>query len=317
MGKGDQELGQAFQENWFAMRLSLIVGLLMLGGKGAAYLLTDSAAILSDAIESVIHVIAVAFAAFSLWLSRKPVNRQFTYGYERVSFFSAGFEGALIILAAFAIIVAAVQKWLSGTALMNLSVGTGIVLAAGLLNAGLGWYILRTGKRTKSIILEANGRHVLTDSWTSLGVVGGLGLVRITGWGVLDSVFAIAVAVNIIWSGGKLILASVGGLMDYADPEVGKTLRERLDTFCEELGIQYHGVRFRSTGYRLQVEVHLLFPFDVPLGVAHSIATRLEEEIPLALGQPAEVVTHLESLEDHGKVHAGRHYTGRPAPPDK
>jgi len=155
----------------FAMRISLAFGVLMLVGKMVAYLMTGSAAILSDAAESVIHVVAVAFAAFSLRLSTKPAAPQFLYGYERITFFSAGFEGAMIVLAAIFILYAAVEKWMAGLQLENLGAGTLVVLAAGVLNAGLGWYLVRMGRRSRSLILEANGKHVLTDSWMSFGVV--------------------------------------------------------------------------------------------------------------------------------------------------
>ena len=149
------------------MYLSLIVGVLMLLGKLTAYFLTHSAAILADAAESVVHVVAVAFAAFSLRLITKPAAPQFLYGYERITFFSAGFEGAMIILAAAAILTAAIQKWIAGLRLENLGIGTLLVLAAGILNAGLGYYLLRVGRRTRSLNLEADNKHVLTDSWTS------------------------------------------------------------------------------------------------------------------------------------------------------
>jgi len=297
----------------FAMRLSLVFGVIMLVGKSAAYLLTGSAAILSDAAESVIHVIAVSFAAFSLWLSSRPANHKFLYGYERITFFSAGFEGAMIVLAAIAIIYAAIHKWLAGLQLQNLGLGTLFVLAAALINAALGWYLVRTGRRTHSLILEANGKHVLTDSWTSFGVVGGLCLVLVTGWKPFDPLFAIAVALNIVWSGGHLIWRSATGLLDYSDPEVGRKLRQRLDELCHELGVQYHGVRFRTTGNRVLVEVHLLFPHGTPVGEAHRVATRIEEGLPEGFDFPAEVITHLESLEDHESVHREEHYTGRPS----
>ena len=301
---------RSVSETRFAMRLSLVFGVLMFLGKGGAYLVTGSAAIFSDAAESVVHVIAVAFAAFSLWLSVRPATRSFLYGYERVSFFSAGFEGAMIGVAAVTIIVAAIRKWLAGLPLQNLGAGTLVVLTAALVNALLGLYLVHVGKKHNSIILEANGKHVLTDSWTSFGVVAGLCLVLLTGWKPFDPLFAIAVALNILWSGAKLLGRSVGGLMDYTDPGVGQTLQERLDRLCRELGVQYHGVRFRSTGYKIQVELHVLFPFNTPLGEAHRLATAVEERLPSELGLPAEVITHLEALEDHQAVHRATHYTG-------
>ena len=296
----------------FAMRLSLGFGALMLFGKTSAYFLTGSAAILSDAAESVIHVVAVGFASFSLWLSTRPANHRFLYGYERITFFSAGFEGAMIILAAIAIIAAAIQKWRAGLPLQHLGTGTLFILAAAVINAALGWYLIHTGRRSNSLILEANGKHVLTDSWTSFGVVGGLCLVLWTGWKPFDPIFAIAVALNILWSGGHLLWRSARGLLDYSDPAVGHHLREKLDALCAELSLQYHGVRFRTTGYRLFVEIHLLFPHHVSVGEAHRLATLLEERLPERLGAPAEVITHLESLEDHSRIHREEHYTGKP-----
>ncbi len=304
---------RAIQDNRLAMRLSLLVGVAMLLGKGLAYFSTGSAAILSDAAESVIHLFAVIFAAFSLWLSSKPANPRFTFGYERISFFSAGFEGALIILAATLIIFEGIKKLETGIELQHLGFGTAIVAAAAAINAALGLYLVRTGRRTGSLILEANGQHVLTDSWTSFGVVVGLGLVILTGWQVLDPICAIIVALNIVWSGSRLIFRSVGGLMDYADPRTAELIGEALNKLCGELQVRYHGLRFRNTGFRLFIELHLLFPADVPLGTAHRLATELEERLPAVLGRTAEVVTHLESLEDHARVHHAQHYTGRPS----
>jgi len=303
---------KARKENSFAIRLSLIFGLLMLAGKCGAYLATGSAAIFSDAAESVVHIVAVGFAAFSLWLSAKPASKQFAYGYERISFFSAGFEGALIILAALAILITAVEKLRSGAEIENLGLGTGVIAVAGVTNAALGWFLVSRGRKNNSLILEANGKHVLTDSWTSFGVLGGLSLVLLTGWNLLDPIFAIAVALHILWSGSRLVWQSIGGLMDYADPAIGRRLRKRLDELSGQFGVSYHGVRFRHTGYRLQIELHLLFPFETPLGEAHKIATKIERHLQETLEQPADVVTHLESLEDHGKIHESRHQSKLP-----
>lgn len=294
------------------MALSVGFGILMFTGKAAAYFLTGSAAILSDAAESVVHVAAVSFAAFSLRLSAKPPDRRFSFGYERITFFSAGFEGALIVLAAITILFTAVSKWLADLPLERLGTGTLIILLASVINGGLGAYLIRTGRRNRSLILEANGRHVLTDCGTSLGVVGGLGLVLLTGWRPFDPLCAIAVALNILWSGGRLVWRSASGLMDYSDPPTGLRIRRRLDALCSRHGVEYHGVRFRNAGYRVIIHVHLLFPRDSSLGNAHRIATAIEEELAGSLDFPAEVVTHLESLEDHAQVHRSQHYTGLP-----
>ncbi len=296
----------------FAMRVSLAFGFAMLAGKLTAYFMTHSAAIFSDAAESVIHVIAVGFASFSLRLSARPASHHFLYGYERITFFSAGFEGALIVVAAIAIIFQAVREWISGIEIERLGAGAALILAAAILNAGLGYYLIRTGRRTHSLILEADGKHVLTDSWTSFGVVGGLCLVLLTHWKPFDPLVAIAVAINILWSGGRLVWSSAVGLLDYSDPEAGRKIRTRLDSICTDLNVQYHGVRFRTTGYRQIIEVHLLFPRLTAVCDAHALATTVEERLSSELGMPAEVVTHLEALEDHAEVHHHAHYTGKP-----
>ncbi len=293
----------AIRQGRFAISLSLAFGLMLLVGKAAAYWMTGSAAILSDVSESVIHLVAIAFAAFSIWLSTRPADHRFLYGYERVVFFSTGFEGAVIIVAAIYIIVAAIQKWLAGLRLERLGAATLIIAAIALVNAGLGWYLVKTGRRTGSLILEANGKHILADSWTSFGVVAGLVLVLVTGWLPFDPLVAIAVAVNILWTGGKLVWRSVGGLMDYSDPVTTAALRKQLDALTTELGLGYHNLRFRNTGYRLSIELHLLFPYDTPVGEAHRRATTLERRLTEILGVPASVVTHLEALEDHSRIH--------------
>ena len=296
-----------------AMAVSLAFGVIMLIAKVAAWLLTHSAAVFSDAAESVIHVIAVAFAALSLRLSVRPASVHFLYGLERIAFFSAGFEGALIVIAAIAILIESIREWMAGLSVQRPGFGLILILLAGIANALLGYYLIRIGRRTNSIILEADGKHVLADSITSFGVVVGLGLVLLTHWRPFDPLVAIVIAVNILWSGSRLVWKSAIGLLDYSDPAQGRRIREHLDALCADLNLQYHGVRFRTTGYRQIIEVHLLFPRATPISEAHALATLLEERLPLELGSPSEVITHLESLEDHELVHHHEHYTGRPA----
>jgi len=288
----------------FAMRLSLGVGFFMLASKIAAYWLTGSAAILSDAAESVVHIVAVSFAAYSLWLSLKPPDRSHLYGHDKISFFSAGFEGAMIVTAAFYIIYVSVQKWMTGLKLEHLGLGTGLIVLASLINGGLGFFLIAIGKKHRSLILEANGRHVLTDCWTSIGVVVGLLLAMFTGWLEFDPLVAILVALNILWSGGHLIRRSIGGLMDEVDPAVEAQLKKLLDTLTGQNGLQYHGLRHRSTGSTLWIEFHLLFPANTALASAHALATRIEEELEREWPGRAEVLTHLETLEDHEQIHS-------------
>ena len=297
----------------FAMRLSLGVGFFMFCSKLAAYWITGSAAILSDAAESVVHVIAVSFAAYSLWLSLKPPDRSHLYGHDKIAFFSAGFEGAMIVVAAIYIIYVSLQKWIAGLRLENLGVGTGLIALAAVINGALGFYLLSIGKKHGSLILEANGRHVLTDCWTSVGVIAGLVLAMVTGWLEFDPLVAILVALNILWSGGKLIRRSIGGLMDEVDPVVETRLKNLLDRLTAQAGLQYHGLRHRSTGSILWVEFHLLFPADTSLAAAHALATQVEEEVEREWLGRVEVLTHLESLDDHASVHGHSHFEQLPS----
>lgn len=290
------------------MRLSLLVGLAMFAGKSIAWWITGSTAILSDALESVVHVAAVGFAAYSLRLSARPADERYHYGYERIAFFSAGFEGAMIIIAALAILYTAIRKWLIGLELESLGTGVLVVAGAALLNGALGWHLIRTGRRTGSLILEANGRHVLTDCWTSIGVIVGLLLVLATGWKPFDPICAIVVALQILWSGGQLLVRSWRGLLDWADPALEQVIRRHLDELTWAEGAAWHGLRLRETGGRLLVEVHLLFPYETSVGAAHAAATRIEDLLAHAMRQPVEVVTHLEAHEDHAGVHRRPHH---------
>jgi cation diffusion facilitator family transporter len=295
----------------FAMRLSLAVGFFMLASKIAAYWMTGSAAIFSDAAESVVHVVAVSFAVYSLWLSFKPPDRTHLYGHDKISFFSAGFEGAMIVMAAVYIIYVAVQKWMAGLKLEHLGLGTGLIVLASLINGALGFFLIAMGKKHRSLILEANGRHVLTDCWTSIGVVIGLTMAMLTGWLEFDPLVAILVSLNILWSGGQLIRRSIGGLMDEVDP-VEARLKKAVDALTLQHGLQYHGLRHRSTGNTLWVEFHLLFPATTALASAHALATRIEEELEQQWPGRAEVLTHLETLEDHEQVHSHSHFERLP-----
>lgn len=286
-----------------AMRLSLAVGFFMLAVKSLAFGLTGSAAILSDAIESVVHVAAVAFAAWSLWLSQQPADRNHPYGHEKVSFFSAGMEGALIVVAACIIIFEAIAKWLGGLHFERLGLGAGLVALAGAINAALGLWLVWMGKRHKALILEANGRHVLTDSWTSLGVVAGLVGALLTGWLPLDPIVAILVALNILVSGYRLMRRSVAGLMDEGSPATEAAVVAALERAARPLGVTWHGLRHRESGRTTWVELHLLFPRGTPIETAHARATEIERAIAQSLTMPAEVITHLESAEDHAADH--------------
>ncbi len=287
----------------FAMRLSLGIGILMLLMKGYAYIITGSAAILSDAAESVVHVFAVSFAAYSLSLSMKPPDESHVYGHDRISFFSAGFEGAMIILAALFIIYESIHKWMYGLQIENIDTGTFFVTTATAVNGLLGFYLVRLGKKYHSLVLEANGKHVLTDSWTSLGVIVALVLTKITGWLPFDPILAIGVACNILWTGGNLMRHSIGGLMDETDKDVDERLKKILHSETEKYNIKFHDVRHRNAGAKLFVEFHLLFPNEITIVQAHERATMIEQSVHNSFPMPTEIITHLEPIEGHDEIH--------------
>ena len=292
----------------FAMRLSLVAGLFMFVLKVGAYLLTGSAAILSDAAESVVHVAAVAFAAYSLRLSYKPADESHLYGHAKIAFFSAGFEGAMIMLAAAFIIYESIHKWSTGLHLENLGFGTALTAAAAAaINGGLGAYLLLTGRRRNSLILEANGKHVLTDCWTSLAVLVGLGLVLLTHWLPFDPICGLLMAGNILFSGAGLVKSAWTGLMDTADPATQNQLNDILAREVARHGLTYHQLRHRNIGDAHWVDVHLVFPEGTSLADAHRIATAIEAAVEKSFGMRAYVATHLECAATHDEIHPEGH----------
>ena len=287
------------------MRLSLWTGFLMLGIKMGAYLLTGSAAILGDAAESVVHVGAVMFASFSLWLAEKPADENHRYGHSKIAFFSAGTEGALIVLAAVFIIYQSVKMWLSGAHPANVDQGVLLTAATIVINGVLGWYLISTGRRNGSLILVSNGKHVLTDSWTSLGAIAGLALVYFTGWPGWDPICGLIMAGNIIVSGYGLLQQSVSGLMDVASPELDSRLKEVLLSETKRHGITFHALRHRDSGKTHWVDVHLLFPDHISLKEAHRVATEIEKTVCSAMDRAVVITTHLECDGDHDAMHPG------------
>lgn len=288
-----------------AMRLSLAVGFVMLVLKMSAYLLTGSAAILGDAAESVVHVAAVIFAAYSLWLAAQPADENHRYGHSKVAFFSAGIEGALIVLAAVFILYESIRRWMEGLTVAHLSTGVLITFATVVINGGLGWHLIRTGRRHRSLILESNGRHVITDGWTSLGALAGLGLMHFTGWPAWDPICGILMAGNILVSGYDLIRQSVAGLMDHADPNLTRDLDEVLARETAARGVSFHALRHRNAGHVHYVDVHFLFPDDISLREAHRVSTEIERAVIQSTRQTVHLTTHLECAEDHDELHPG------------
>jgi cation diffusion facilitator family transporter len=209
----------------------------------------------------------------------------------------------MIVFAALYIIYEAVRRWLTGLALENLGAGTLFITLATATNGALGWYLVKQGKRHHSIVLEANGKHVLTDVWTSIGVIVALILTMVTGWTPFDPLIAMFVALNILWTGGRLIQRSIRGLMDESDPFADARLHGILQRETAKHGIQYHNLRHRNAGNKLLIEFHLVFNDDVLLSHAHELATIIEQEIYKALPVQSEVISHLEPAAGHDEVH--------------
>jgi cation diffusion facilitator family transporter len=277
-----------------AALISLGIGGGMLIMKMSAYFLTHSSAIFSDALESVVHIAATGMALYSVLLSARPADKSHPYGHGKIEFFSAGFEGAMIVLAAIAIIYQAASQIIVGPELKKLDIGIGFTVAASVINLVLGTYLIRTGRRTNSLTLVADGKHVLTDSYTSFGVVVGLGLVLSTGWDLLDPLIAIAVALNILVSGYKLLRISVGGLMDEAHPE---TLEKILSVILRDRTpewIDLHHLREWRSGDIYHVDFHLTVPFYWKVDEAHAFQKRVLDKIAAELGPGSQVLIHVD-----------------------
>lgn len=296
-----------------AMGASLLVAVVMLGGKSAAYALTGSAAILSDAAESVVHLFATGFAAFSLWYAETPPDEGHLYGHGKVAYFASGFEGGLILLTGVGILVSAGHALAVGASPHNLGTGLLIVAGLGALNGALGLALVRTGRRTNTLVLVSNGQHVLADMWTSLGVLVGVGLVWLTGLAWLDPLVAALVALHLLWTGVRLTRRSVEGLMEKADPGDTQALMDVLDE-ARRGGIvtNFHQLRHRRVGGTLWIEVHLLFPEHLRITEAHARSHRVEEHLHGAF--PADrvhVTAHLEPA-----AHRASHPAGHAEPDD-
>lgn len=274
--------------------LSLVVGVGMLLGKWGAYLITGSHAILSDALESVVHVAATAFALLSIRLSARPPDPKYPYGYGKITFFSAGFEGGLIALAALAILYEAIQGFIRGEPLRRLDVGLAIIFVASVVNLALGLWLIRKGKATRSLILEADGAHVLTDSYTSFGVVAGVALVLVTKLDWLDGVVAIAVGLNILWTGYRLVREAVTGLMDRADPAVLEKIVTALQENRQPGWIDLHQLRSWQSGDRTYVDFHLVVPEDWSVVQLHETNDRCRDLLRTALATPTDVIIHFD-----------------------
>lgn len=275
----------------------------MLALKWSAYLLTGSIAIFSDAMETIVHIAAVGFAWYSLRITYLPADEDHHFGHDKITFFSAGLEGALIILAAIIIIQTSIDKLITGVTLEQIGFGTALTATAAAINTMLGLYLVKTGKNNKSLIIEANGRHILTDAWTSAGAIAGLLLAYLTGSYWIDPLMALFFGANIIFEGGKLIRRSIQGLMDKTDPELFSSVQDILSIQCSLLGITYHRLRLRMSGNIVYIDFHLQFPDETTIESAHLQATQIEQSIQQQVAHPCDIVTHLESTSHHPPDH--------------
>lgn len=291
------------QEKNFAMRVSFFVALLILGLKFYAYHITGSTAILSDAAESVVHIFAVGFATFSMWYSQKPADENHLYGHDKISFFSAGFEGAMIIVAAAFIIYESLLKMADGFEIRSIGQGVVFIFLSLIINGILGFSLIKKGKKYKSFILDANGRHLLTDCWTSSSVVFALLLVKFTGIVWFDPCIALLTAITILWTGSKLVKKSIHGLMDQVEPALHKQILAKIQNTTQANGLTFHHLRHRFSGHKILIEFHLLFPSDITLQEAHEISSSIEASVKKELDFPVEIFTHLEPLENHDSTH--------------
>lgn len=290
------------------MVASFLVSFLMLAGKITAAYLTGSTAILSDAAESVIHLFATGFAGFSLWYAATPPDPDHPYGHGKISYFASAVEGTLILIAAAGIAWTAVHDLIAGAELQQLDIGLYLIGGLTIVNLVLGQYLIRTGRRTNSIVLVSNGQHVMTDMWTSLGVVVGVGLVWLTGIRWLDPAVGLLVAGNILWTASRLLRRSVHGLMDEADPEATRALLDELSSAVDEdLIAGVHQVRHRRSGDQVWIEYHLMFPGDMPIHEAHARSHEVEDRVDaLFPDEEVHVTAHLEPRR-HDEAHPDEH----------
>ena len=265
--------------------------------KAAAYFLTGSVGLLSDALESIVNLVGALMALAMLTVAARPADDEHDFGHSKAEYFSSGVEGTLILLAAASIIVAAIPRLIAPKPLEQVGLGLGVSVAASLINLFAARALLRAGKRYQSITLEADARHLMTDVWTSGGVLVGVGAVALTGWARLDPIVAILVAANIVWTGIGIVRKSVLGLMDTALPaEDQNKIQEALEPYVQR-GVQYHALRTRASAARQFISFHVLVPGPWTVERGHQLLEGMEADIRRAL-PAATVFTHLEPLND-------------------
>ena len=277
--------------------LSIAAALVTIALKATAYLITGSVGLLSDAVESLVNLVGGIMALAMLTIAARPADEDHAYGHGKAEYFSSGVEGGLILVAAVSIAIAAVQRLLTPKPLEAVGLGLLVSVAASIVNLVVALLILRAGRKHNSITLEANARHLLTDVWTSIGVIVGVGLVVLSNWNWLDPVVALLVAANIVHTGAGIVRRSISGLMDISlSAEDMAAVRKALQTY-EQSGVQFHALCSRQAGARKFVSTHVLVPGDWTVQHGHELLDKIEADIRRALPD-AVVFTHLESLDD-------------------
>jgi cation diffusion facilitator family transporter len=277
--------------------LSIAAALITIVMKAAAYFLTGSIGLLSDALESTVNLASAIVALIALRIITRPANDDFTFGFSKVEYFASGFEGGMILLAAISIILSALPRLLNPVPLEQVGLGLIISLAASLINLGVSLVLISAGKRHNSITLEADGRHLMTDVWTTAGVLVGISLVWLTGYERLDPIIALLVAVNILFTGYRLLVRSGRGLMDASIPaEELASVKALLDSY-QARGIRYHALRSRQAAARKFLVVHLLVPGNWTVRQGHQLAEQVEHDVRGAVPN-SNIVTHIEPVED-------------------
>jgi cation diffusion facilitator family transporter len=280
-----------------AVYLSVAVSVVLLIVKMLTFYLTRSSAVLSDALESIINVVASSFALLSIWLAAKPPDADHPYGHGKIEYFSAGFEGALIIGAAMGIFYSGITHLLHPRPLAHLGAGLILLCLAALVNLILGLYLIRTGNRTQSITLTADGKHLLTDVYTSGGVLIGLLLIYLTDWLWLDGAVACLVGVNILFTGGKLVWHSFARLMDASEPELLDRIAGVVAENIRSEWVDIHQLRAWRAGVMVHIDLHLVLPQNLSLENAHQQAKYLENLLINTFDGNAEVLVHTDPCD--------------------
>jgi cation diffusion facilitator family transporter len=281
----------------FYAGVSIAAALVTIALKTSAWKLTGSVGLLSDAAESLVNLVAALLAFWALTVASRPADEKHAFGYSKAEYFAGGAEGFLILAAAGAIVWAAVGRWREPRPITDAGIGIAVSAAASAINGFVAGTLLRAGRRLRSITLRADAQHLLTDVWTSAGVIAGIALVALTGWQRLDPLIALLVAANIVWTGGKLVRETGLGLLDHGIPESDRAeLLETLAPFQEQ-GIVFHAVRTRVAGRRRFISMHVLVPGAWSVQRGHDLCERIEAAVRGRLPE-ATVFTHLEPRED-------------------